>query len=269
MPSYNMIKYEREMGNGITNPLLMKTTDDYYVVKVIGNEHGTRILINEFVCYKLAKIFDLPIPNAALINIDSATLDLNPYLQELGVHPGLHFGSQFVPKAQPSIQQPLLNLVTNKDDIPSIILFDQIIYNNDRTINKGNLLIDLKTKKLLAIDHSHTFKLGALWDEIELKKIHEDDLCLVKEFHGHNYKLLLKYVNGYNPFNKILQKVQSISQEDIDWCFDQIPVQWELNKNDENALKGFIWYRIKNTHKFLTLLKEQCHDWKGGDFFEF
>ncbi|EKN67518.1 hypothetical protein P9E76_01360 [Schinkia azotoformans] len=269
IPSYDLIKYERGMGNGITNPLLMKTTDDYYVVKFVGNEHGTRILINEFVCYKLAKLLDIPIPDAALIDIDITKLNQFPELKGLGVETGLHFGSRLAPKAQPSIQPPLLNLVTNKDDIPSIILFDQIIYNNDRTENKGNLLIDIKTKRLLAIDHSHTFKLGALWNEIELKKIHEDDLCLVKDFHGHNYKVLLKFVNGFNPFNKILQKIKGISQDDIDWCFEQLPLQWELNKSDEHALKSFLWYRIENIDKFLSLLKEQCHDWKGGDIFEF
>ncbi|EWG11696.1 hypothetical protein PBF_06176 [Cytobacillus firmus DS1] len=269
MPSYNMIKYEREMGNGITNPLLMKTTDGYYVVKVIGNEHGSKILINEMVCFKLAKLFDIPIPDASLIRIDSDTLSLNPDLQKLGVEPGLHFGSKLVSRGQTSIQAPLLNLVKNKEDIPSIILFDQIIYNNDRVMNPGNLIIDIKEKKLLAIDHSHTFKLGALWNEIEFKKIHEEDLCLVRDFHGLNYKLLLKYVNGYNPFNKILQKIQQISQEDIKSCFDQIPIEWELKKCEMDALNHFIWYRIENINRFLDLLKEQCHDWKGGDYFEF
>lgn len=262
-----MIKYEREMGNGITNPLLMKTSDGNYVVKVIGNEHGTRILINEFVCYKLAKLLDIPIPDAALVNIDEGVLSLNPELQVLGVEPGLHFGSKLISRAQPYIQAPLLNLVHNKEDIPSIILFDQIIYNNDRVMNPGNLLIDIKEKRLLAIDHSHTFKLGALWDENELKKIHEEDLCLVKDFHGLNYKLLLKYVNGYNPFNKILQKIQMISQEDINSCLDQIPKEWDLKKCDGDALIQFIWYRIEKISCFLDLLKDECHDWKGGDQF--
>jgi hypothetical protein len=269
IPTYNMIKFEREMGNGITNPLLMKTNNDSYVVKFLGNEHGPRILVNELVCYKLAKLLDIPIPNAALISIDEAALNLNPDLQKLGVQPGLSFGSQLVQRAQPSIQAPLLALVKNKDDIPSIILFDQIIYNDDRTMNPGNLIIDLKQRKLLALDHSHTFRLGAIWNELELKKIHEDNLCLVKEFHGQNYKVLLKYVNGFNPFNKILQRIQMTSQVDIEWCLHQIPEQWELNKNDKDALIDFLWYRIENINKFMLLLKDQCRDWKGGDSFEF
>lgn len=264
-----MVKYEREMGNGITNPLLMKTTDGPYVVKYLGNEHGTRILINEYICYKLAKLMEIPIPDAALITIDEETLKREDSLVKLGVQSGVHFGSKLVQRAEPSIQLPLLRLVKNKEDIPSIILFDQFIYNDDRTRNKGNLLVDIKEKRLLAIDHSHTFKLGTLWDELELKKILDEELCLVKEFHAHNYKVLLKFVNGNNPFNKIIKTIQGIQKSDINLCFEGLPTQWELSKKDEDALKNFIWYRIENTPRFLTLLKEQCHDWKGGDEFEF
>lgn len=268
LPTYNMIKFEREMGNGITNPLLMQTKDGYYIVKINGTDHGTKILINELVCFNLALLLDIPMPQAALIQIDQEILNLNPKLQNLGTKPGLHFGSKLITKTQVPIQAPLLNLVVNKEDIPSIILFDQIIYNNDRTENPGNLMIDLKQKKLLAVDHSHPFKLGTLWNEIELKKIHEEPLCLVRDFHGRNYKLLLKYVNGRNPFNKILHKISTISQADIELCFKQIPEEWELEKCDKDALNDFIWYRINNINDLLELIQAECPNWKGGDIFE-
>jgi hypothetical protein len=264
-----MVKYERDMNNGVTDPLLVKTNEDHYVIKVAENENGPRVLVNEFVCYKLARLLAIPIPDAALINIDSDVISKFPRLQEMNAQPGLHFGSRFVPKSQTTIEIPLLKLMKNQDDIPSIILFDQIIYNDDRVMNKGNLLIDLKEKKLLAIDHSHVFKLGALWNVVQLKKIHEEPLCLVKDFHGHNYKRLLKFVNGRNPFNKILQKCANLSQEDIDWCFEDLPAEWLLSSDEKSELKRFICYRIENISKLLGLLKQECHDWKGGEEFEF
>lgn len=254
------------MGIGVTDPLLMKTTDDLYIVKTLDDKEQPKVLINEFVCYKLAKLLELPIPDASLMKISQEVIDASFELQQLGVVPGIHFGSKFVNRSNTVITPPILNMITNKEDIPSIILFDQIIYNDDRTVNKGNLLFDLKAKALLIIDHSHVFRLGAIWDAGELKKIHEVPLCLVKEFHGQNYRFLLKYVNGYNPFNKILQKVANISQEDIDWCLEGIPEQWELSLVDKNALKEFLLYRIDNVHKFLELLSNQCPSWKGGDY---
>ncbi|MGG3936357.1 HipA family kinase [Bacillus stercoris] len=267
LQTYNVVKYEKEMGNGITNPLLMQTDNDFYIVKVAENDEGPRVLINEYVCYKLAKLLGIPIPEAALINIEADVIDITPYLKEKSVKPGIHFGSKFIKKAAVPIHEPLLRLITNTEDVPSIILFDQIIYNNDRTQNKGNLMIDLKEKQLLAIDHSHPFKIGALWDAGQLNKIHEDGLCLVNEFHGHNYKVLLRYVNGNNPFNKILQKLERISEEDIDWCFEGLPQEWELSDSDKSALKNFIWYRICNIDTILKLLSDHCPGWKGGDLF--
>lgn len=256
------------MANGITQPMLFQTDQGFYVVKNKSNVEGPRVLINEFVCYKLAKILNLPIPDAALINLNQSTIDTDPSLQKDNISPGIHFGSKFIPKSQTSIQPPLVDLVINKDDIPSIILFDQIVYNDDRTLNKGNLLIDLKEKMILAIDHSHTFKNGAIWDKYELERINKEPICLIKDFHGVNYKVLLKYVNGNSPFNKVLQKISKIKRKDINWCFEQIPEEWNLDKADELALNEFIWHRITNTHEFLTLIQDQCPNWKGGDLFE-
>ncbi|MDY0394920.1 HipA family kinase [Virgibacillus halophilus] len=135
IPTYNILKLEKEMQNGKTDPLLFQTERGFYVVKTIGNVDGPKVLINEFVCYKLAKLLDVPIPDAALIKIDQNAIDADPILQRNNITPGIHFGSEFIKKSQPSVQPPLINIVQNQDDIPSIIMFDQIIYNNDRTQN--------------------------------------------------------------------------------------------------------------------------------------
>lgn len=258
--------FEREMGNGITNPLLMGCPNGLYVVKVSDNPEGTRVLINEFVCYKLAKILDLPIPDASLIHINENMIKSSLKLQELGVNPGVHFGSRFIKKSTASLQPPILNIVQNPEDIPSIILFDQIIFNDDRTLNKGNLLFDLKERKIIIIDHSHVFKIGALWDKTQLDRIHAEPLTLVSDFHGHNYKILLRFINGFNPFHKIMEKITNLQKEDIEWCCEGIPDSWDFPEDDKQALIEFIWYRIENIQQILNLLKDQCPDWKGGDF---
>ncbi|MGO4888010.1 HipA family kinase [Anaerobacillus sp. MEB173] len=265
IPTYDILSFEREIGNGVTNPLLMRTQHDLYVVKTIDHKEEPKVLINELVCYKLAKLLDIPIPDVAVVNISQHIIQSTPKLIELGVQPGKHFGSKFVSKAQPNLQPPMLRIATNLEDIPSIILFDQIIYNDDRTTNRGNLLFDLKQKRLLAIDHSHVFKIGALWDEVQLKRIHEEGICLIKEFHGHNYKVLLKYVNGNNPFNKVLQKVSELTIAAIEWCVSDIPDEWGLTDGERGVMIEFIWYRIENVAEILKLLKDQCPDWKGGD----
>lgn len=268
IPTYNTHKLEKVFTVGKTTPFLVQTDNGFYVVKHKNNDDGPRVLANEFVCYKLARLLDIPIPNAALINIDQRTIEADNKLQELNVKPGLHFGSEFIKKAQTYIQPPLLERIINHEDIPSIILFDQIIYNNDRTNNPGNLIIDIKEKKILAIDHSHPFKLGALWDKRQLESISEEQISLVRDFHGQNYKVLLKYVNGHSPFNKILRRISDISEEKIDWCLEQIPDEWNISEEDTQGLKSFILDRIHKVEDILILLKDECPDWKGGDLFE-
>lgn len=267
IPTYNVQKLEKEMPNGKTNPLLFETDGGLHVVKTIGNVDGSKVLINELICYKIAKILGVPIPDVAFINIHKKSIEADSLLQQHKITPGIHFGSKFIHKSQPSIQDPLVNIIKNQEDIPSIVLFDQIIYNNDRTENKGNLLIDLKEKKILAIDHSHPFKLGVLWDKNELAKIQQEPISLVRDFHGQNYKVLLKYINGHSPFNKIMEHISSISEDDIDWCFQDIPEEWELSFDDKLALKSFISHRLDNIDDILLLLKDQCPNWKGGDLF--
>lgn len=265
IPTYNIIKLEKKLENGKTEPLLCHTDGGVYVVKSVNNIDGPRVLINEYICYKLAKLLNIPIPKAALINIEQDIIDADPKLQEINIPPGLHFGSEFVERAQSNIMPPLVEMITNKEDIPSIILFDQIIYNEDRVMNRGNLLIDLKQKRLLAIDHSHPFRLGAIWDKYELKKILESPICLVRDFHKENYRILLKYINGHSPFNEILQRILEITDNDIEWCFTGIPNSWGLDTEDRDALYDFIRYRLDNVNDFLMLLRDQLPNWKGGD----
>ncbi|PPA70166.1 HipA family kinase [Jeotgalibacillus proteolyticus] len=264
IPTQNAQKLEKFFTNGKTKPALMKTDEGFYVVKFSQNADGIKVLINEIICYQIAVMMGVPIPQAALINVEQEVIDADERLQEMEVKPGIHFGSHFLKKAQPSIQQPYLNLAKNTEDIPSIILFDQIIYNNDRTENKGNILFDLKEREIVAIDHSHPFKIGALWNETHLRQIQDEEFCLVRDFHGHNYRVLLKYVNGHNPFNTALQRLSNIDKTKIEECFDIIPEGWELSTAEKNALIEFIWHRIENVESLLVLLHEQCPHWKGG-----
>lgn len=260
----NAISFERKIGLGTTDPVLMGCQNGHYIVKSANNIHGPRVLVNEFVCYKLAKLLDLPIPDAALIHINEGIINSSNELKELGVKPGIHFGSSFIQRANANLQPPLIKLAQNKNDIPTIILFDQIIYNDDRTKNKGNLMFDLKKKIIIIIDHSHVFKLGAIWDSHQLKLINSEAPQLINDFHGHNYKVLLDYVNGNNPFHRIVSKLNELTRKDIEWCCDGIPESWLLSDEDREALIEFIWYRIGIIDGILELIKVQCPDWKGG-----
>lgn len=255
--------YVRKIPAGVTSPFILTCDDGAYVCKVGDDDSECRHLINEFIGYHLAVLLEVPIPNAALLKIDQSLIESVPDLKDRNVRSTILFGSKLVEPAMPKINPALIERIINTDDIPSIILFDQIIFNNDRAKNDGNLLFDIKQKKLLAIDHSHIFRDGLLWTDSSLRSINEERKYLIDNFQGKYYKLLLPFVNGNNPFNKILNKLSFIKFAHVSLIVDSIPVEWGITELEATELKSFIWHRISNVGLILKEIQNQCPQWKG------
>lgn len=87
------------IGNGTTNPIIGIHTDGYCVVKTNNNIQGNRTLINEYVCYLLACILELPVVSSGLCYIDNSTnieqnvLDMEDFSEECY---GLGFYSDYI-----------------------------------------------------------------------------------------------------------------------------------------------------------------------------
>ena len=263
MIEINATNYHAPMPIGSTSPFILNCGSEAYVAKVYDEELENKHLINEFVCYKLALLMDIPIPKAMLIRIDTSMIESVPDLRNRKVKSNLLYGSKLIEPAQPNITPPLLEKITNIEDIPSIILFDQIIYNNDRSQNDGNLIINYKAKKIYALDHSHVFKDGLIWNQHTLDVINSEEKYLIDNFHGKYYKMLLRYVNGHEPFGKIKKRLSLITEDDISLIIDSIPLEWEIVKEDAAALKRFLIHRITNVDEIFRQIQDQCPQWKG------
>lgn len=259
----NATNYFAPIKVGSTRPFILNCGNDAYVAKVFDEELESKHLINEFVCYHLAILMDIPIPEASLINVDDSLIESVPELRERNIKSNTLFGSRLVEKTQTNITPPFLEKIINKDDIPSIILFDQIIYNNDRAHNDGNLLIDYKTKKILAVDHSHVFKDGLLWNQYTLDTINLERQYLIDNFHKKYYKMLQRFVNGNDPFYKIKNKLSSFNPDDISFIVESVPIEWGMTTDESSSLKRFLLHRISNVDDIFKRIHEQCPHWKG------
>lgn len=255
--------YIKSFTIGSTRPFILACGNEVFVVKAFDEESQNKHLINEFVCYHIAILLDIPIPKASLVKIDNTLLNSVSDLRTRNIKSNILFGSKLVERTQTNITPPLLEAIVNKEDIPSIILFDQIIYNNDRANNSGNLLFDMKEKKLLAIDHTHVFKDGLLWDQHTLERITSDNLSLIDNFHDKYYRMLQSYVGGNDPFNKVKNKLIVLTEENISLIIDSIPIEWGIVKSEEDALKRFLMHRISNVNLIFRRIQEQCPHWKG------
>lgn len=176
---------------------------------------------------------------------------------------GLHFGSKKVARISPVTSHKIIEGATNKSSIPSIILFDQLIANGDRDANRGNLLFDMTENKILMIDHSHVFKLGVIWDPIQLRRLIGEPFT-VSEHQGIVFSKMAHVVKGNNPFNEILHKMGCISDFQVRHIIEEIPEEWNIDRECKNALCDFICDRLCRISEALAPLQSVLPYWKGG-----
>lgn len=71
MCQLHIIDIVQSYENTATCPILCKLSNGLMaVVKLINNVQGNKSLVNQFIAYKLAKLFNKPIPDAGVINLE-------------------------------------------------------------------------------------------------------------------------------------------------------------------------------------------------------
>ncbi|EKN7353251.1 hypothetical protein PX223_002886, partial [Listeria monocytogenes] len=128
---------------GSTNPYMVKGSDGkIYVIKVKNDACDGKTLLNELIAYRLAKLLELPVPNCCLINLKKEHIEDNIHnMADISCIEGIGFASEYM-HGGTRINPQILKNIVNADDIPSIVLFDQLILNTDRSKNDGNLYFD-------------------------------------------------------------------------------------------------------------------------------
>lgn len=255
-----IVEIERKIPLGITNPYIVKCSDDKkYVAKFPGNPDGTKVLINEYVCAKLAKLLGLPIPNYKLIQVNDI-LKYENALVDIDLVNGTAFCSEFIDKATNVPGYYVLTRTSNKYDAIKILIFDVIVGNNDR--NPGNLLINLKNNSLVMIDHSHVFVYEALWNENNLSELigSNIDLSKMNKFNFNNLSLCLNDTNYKTVILEYINRIKCIDDSKISNILNTIPEDWNITIREKEVLKEFLLDRLHRINEICALLNIE-----GGD----
>lgn len=253
MNGIKIIDVERELKLGATKPYIVKCSDgNRYVAKFPGNPDKYKVLINEFVCAKLAKLLKLPIPNFELATIDNIE---KYHLEDIEPINGTAFCSYFVDKAANLPGYYVLTKVSNKYDSIKILIFDVLVGNNDR--NPGNLLINLKNNSLLIIDHSHVFIHEALWNSRNLSELigARIDLSKMNKFNFDNLSSCLNDQSYKSEITKFIKSIKQLKEFQIIDIIDSIPKDWSISKEEKKSLKDFLMDRISRIDEICRLLK--------------
>jgi hypothetical protein len=254
--------------NGVTKPYYVTCKhNETYAVKFAQNPEGARVLLNEFVCAKIAQELELPLPEPALIVASDEFISDhgNAIADHIGAPPekGLHYGTVKIKKVFPIPSARIIDEARNKAVVPEILIFDQFISNSDRDRNGGNLLFDATNKLVVLIDHTHAFELGPIWDAAQLRQRIGQPFQLFDST-GYVYKKLIPHIDGNNPFHTILGKMSRMTDETLWHIINGVPDEWGMSPEEKEILHLYLLDRKNRIEEVLPLMRTILPRWKGG-----
>ena len=251
----NIVEIKSKLGNGCTIPFVVWCDDGKtYIVKFPGNEQGKKTLVNEFIASNLCEYLELPILEYNLIKVKFSDYNIITNGNILPIE-GTAFGTVYNDNALIILNSGMISSTKNNYDAIKILIFDLLIGNFDR--NKGNLMVDSVTKKLIMIDHTHIFDIGAIWDEYQLPRLIKEKFDISK-LHQFNYNNIIGSIrfdkDFYNELNIFINKVKNININYIKNVIDRIPVDWEVTIKEKELLVKYIYERFNRIDEILDIL---------------
>ena len=158
-------RYVTALREGGSAPGLVEADDDgLYVVKFRGSAQGPKVLVAELIVGELGRALGLPVPEIVYIDFDPELGKAEPYpdIRHVLEHsPGRNLGLDFLPGAlsfNPAVGPP-----PDADLAATIVWFDALVTNIDRTPRNPNLLI--WHKRLWLIDHGAALYVHHGWTD--------------------------------------------------------------------------------------------------------
>lgn len=202
----------RPIESGMTQPYLCQLADErLYAVK--GRAALNKGLIAEVVSGWLGQNLGIPVPYFALGDLPRSLLECydNPELSR-SIGSGTLFASLWQEPVEAMVM-PLLRQMPS-ETLATIYAFDHWIMNGDRTLSEHggnpNLMIELDSNSLIAIDHNLAFSERYNPSELALHACREAWFGKSRDF----------------IFCDQLHENMHRTIADIDEIFDQIPDQW-------------------------------------------
>jgi len=222
-----------------------------YVVKFVDTTKN-KIGINEFVAGAIAIELELPTPKKALVRVSMEVIEDSPFINKNEVTPGIHIGSELLPKGFEDFKKTNVNelnnhKIVNNNDLYGVVAFDNWIYNDDRD-NVGNNMIrqfSNESIRYMMIDFSHCFA-RENWNitKLNTNKVKTKILPMFPLFNNR--------LDKPECYESWLKKIEEFNDERINKIFDDIPQEWNFNENDKAALMDFLKTRRNMVRNIIT-----------------
>ena len=239
-------------GSGSKAQLILFDDGQQYVVKFKGNFQGPRVLANELIASRLAQMLQLPIAEFQVVRVPQIFIDFEPDMARRPFIGGLQFGSLFYANALASPTQTMLGHLDNPTLLASIVVFDHLINNWDRSCHGDNVLfLPGSPPQLLLIDHGHAF-LGPEWTVEELQA----NTLPVKPLFGNFYRIMAPYLVG-DVFAESLERVERLQRQQLAALMVDIPLEWGIYEAEQEALIEFLLARKDQVRPTIAKLQRR------------
>ncbi|PZE21488.1 hypothetical protein CBW46_009090 [Paenibacillus xerothermodurans] len=220
-----------------------------YVVKFKNNRQGTRVLVNEYVVGRLAKLLNLPIVPFKVVSISQKFIKANKRLARRRLKAGRQFASLYLDHCVPLSQArpPGRRQLRNADQLKSLIAFDHWVNNTDR--GRGNILVDgySRSRRVYIIDHANCFTNGFKWTKKSLKVIPQ------KTIKRRVHRWCATLFKDRKTLLASIKKIKAIRGSQIRKIIDSIPADWGVTAAEKHALYHHILQSRKTLRKRLAV----------------
>lgn len=256
MPLIQQLCYNMSLGS--TEPKFAILEDGTQaVVKLFNGPEGNLVLFNEYLCYRLALLLDIPMPNSGICFFNEKT-DIQDEIIANSNNYGKAFYSTYMPKTT-KLLSSIVGRISNKHDFVKMLLFDHIIFNSDR--NPGNLLVSFYKNdiSLKVIDHTHVFINQTFWNSSCLEQAMKDNDLLDTKVLENNKYLYDMFFHSISVTKDVL------AQESLDFknkltygiiseLIKTVPEEWSPKQEDMDSLVKYLMYRIENLDVIISTI---------------
>ena len=243
-------EYVMPLREGGSLPAIVEGDDDgTYVLKFRGAGQGARALIAELVSGELARLLGLPVPEIVFAILDPrmARTEPDPEIQDLlRKSEGLNLALDYLPGSitfDPIVEVPIAGKARLAS---SIVWFDALVTNVDRTAKNTNLLV--WHRNLWMIDHGATLIFHHNWDDYLSRSRN-----LYQQIADH---VLLRWATEIREVDEEL--AAKLTAERIAGVIDLIPSSWlgdepRFSSVDEHraAYREYLTRRLQSPRQWM------------------
>ncbi|HZQ20274.1 MAG TPA: HipA family kinase [Terriglobales bacterium] len=229
--SIKAITRVRRLRGGSQAQLMAADDGRKYVIKFQGNPQTTRVLANEYLAGRLARMIGLSLPEPAIIQVDAETIrrcDISFQFGGTEIAPtaGLQFGSRLIVDEEVHDWLPSLWLgkINNVREFAGILAFDKWTGNAD-----GRQVVFHKRRSqrrytAAFIDFGYCFN-AAEWSfpDSPLRGVYAR-----QEVYAH--------IDSWNDFEPWLSRIEGCSLGALEGIAEEIPTKWYGARQDVDRL---------------------------------